>query len=134
MLNSQDLLHKLFLRLPYKIKSEFVAVSNTSDCGGTFRQLRILVERAASVADNQFGRLLHGTRNPNSKERIVNFDRSEKRSGKNVCAAAQRSSTNSKTHTLCKICSETHPLWRCQEFKGNTIEERRKIVKNYNLC
>ena len=53
MLNNQELMHKLFQRLPYKIKSEFVRISNESSSGGTFHELRVLVEKAASAAEVQ---------------------------------------------------------------------------------
>ena len=40
LLNSQDLMHRLFHRLLYKVKSEFVLLSSSN--GGSFRELRLL--------------------------------------------------------------------------------------------
>ena len=42
-LNSPDVIKSLFLRLPYTLKSEFVALSRRHNNQGTFQDLRILV-------------------------------------------------------------------------------------------
>ena len=47
MLESPELMHGLFERLPYKIKAQFVS-AHTED--GNFKDLRTLVERAAAEA------------------------------------------------------------------------------------
>ena len=58
-MESEELMETLFLRLPYKIKTKFVALSNTGINQGTFSQLRELVEDAAAETDSRFGKLLH---------------------------------------------------------------------------
>ena len=55
MLESPEFMHGLFERLPYKIKAQFVS-AHTDD--GKFRDLRILVEKAAAEANSEFGVLL----------------------------------------------------------------------------
>ena len=52
MLNSKELMTKLFQRLPYKIKTEFVTIDIRGESGGTLTDLRFLVENAASAADS----------------------------------------------------------------------------------
>ena len=130
MLNNQELMHKLFQRLPYKIKSEFVRISNESSSGGTFHELRVLVEKAASAADSQYGRLLCGSKMSNPKEKT---SIPGNRGGKIVCAT-QQPNTIVKSRNQCKVCSKTHPLWKCPEFKKKSIEEKRNVVKVHNLC
>ena len=53
--------------------------------------------------------------------------------GKIVCAT-QQPNTMVKSRNQCKVCSETHPLWKCPKFKKKSIEEKRNIVKVNNLC
>ena len=54
MLNSKELLTKLFQRLPYKIKVEFLTIDNRGESGGTFTDLRLLVKNAAYAADSRY--------------------------------------------------------------------------------
>ena len=56
MLESPELMHGLFERLPYKIKAQFVS-AHTED--GKFKDLRILMERGAAEANSEFGMLLY---------------------------------------------------------------------------
>ena len=56
LLNNDDLLQKVFQRLPYKLKSQFESIVDKGS--GTFTELRELVENAASEADTAYGQLL----------------------------------------------------------------------------
>ena len=49
----------VFERLPYKIKAQFVS---TYTEGGKFKDLRILLERAAAEANSEFGMLLYNSK------------------------------------------------------------------------
>ena len=55
LLNNYDLLRKLFCRVPYKLRTQFVAIENRGPEYGTFSDLRELVKNAASKADSKFG-------------------------------------------------------------------------------
>ena len=61
VLNSQELMHSLFERLPYKLKCQFVQMTHEGN-GTSFKELRELVERAAAEASSEFGMLLHKTK------------------------------------------------------------------------
>ena len=68
MLNSQDFLHCLFDRLPYRLKSQFVTATRNEDFT-SFRDLTLLVEKAAAEANSDFGVLLYKSKKgtgPNS--------------------------------------------------------------------
>ena len=69
MLNSQDFLLCLFDRLPYRLKSQFVTATRNKDFN-SFRDLRLLVEKAAAEANSDFGVLKGGHR---SKLRVLSF-------------------------------------------------------------
>ena len=65
MLESPELMHGLFERLPYKIKAQFVSAHTDV---GKFRDLRILIEKAAAEANSKFGMLLYNSKvNQNEK-------------------------------------------------------------------
>ena len=57
MINSKKLMTKFFQRPPYKINTEFVTIDNRGKSGGTFTDLRLLVENVASAADSHYGHL-----------------------------------------------------------------------------
>ena len=58
MVDSQDLMHDLFERIPHRIKTQFVSVS-TGENLGSFKDLRTLVEQEAAEAESEYGRLLY---------------------------------------------------------------------------
>ena len=76
-------MHRMFHSLLYKVKSEFVLLSSNS--GGTFRELRLLVEKAASAAASPYGQLLQSDRSQNSKEREKPMSSTKF----NICVAQQ---------------------------------------------
>ena len=58
LLNSDEVIQGLFQRLPYRIKTQFVSVSNKGNEECLFQRLRELVEIAASDAETPLGKLL----------------------------------------------------------------------------
>ena len=58
LLNSEELMQSLFVRLPCKLKTHFVAARNRSRGSGTFYDLRTVVENAAAEADLDYVQLL----------------------------------------------------------------------------
>ena len=86
MLNSQDFLHCLFDRLPYRLKSQFVTATLNKDFT-SFVDLSLLVEKAAAEANSDFDVLLHKSKEgtgPNSR-----FFRSGYSRPRQVCVAQQ---------------------------------------------
>ena len=136
MLNSQDFLHSLFNRLPYRVKTQFVTATYSEDFA-SFKDLRLLVERAAAEANSEFGVLLH-----RSKE-VTHSKSKPSRSGNSrlqqVCVAQQatkvkesKGDTTFKTHhpdktssveVPCICCNEFHRIWKCSLFKSKTISD-----------
>ena len=134
MLNSQDLMYSLFERLPYRIKSQFVGQSTDSG-HGSFKDLRLLIEKAAAEAESEFGRLLHKMKD----NKIGNQARLTNRKGpvanQRVCAAQQATSevvSRSQDKRQCVLCEDNHFLWQCEKFKGQSIKERKAVVKEHS--
>ena len=106
LLNNDDLLQKVFQRLPYKLKSQFVSIFDKGS--GTFTQLRELVENSASEADTAYGQLLSqgNVRKSNNNQGVIN----------NVCkrtCVAQQHLAPIKPAVeprLCVLCSENHEI------------------------
>ena len=72
LLNNDDLLQKVFQRLPYILKSQCVSIVDKGL--GTFTQLRELVENAASEADTAYGQFLSqcNVRKSNNNQGVIN--------------------------------------------------------------
>jgi hypothetical protein len=42
---------------------------------------------------------------------------------------------NTREYPSCKVCKEgSHPLFKCEDFRGRTTQQRFEIVKTNNLC
>ena len=67
LLNSEELLRSIFLCLPYKLRCQFVTITH----GGTFSDLRLLVENAASAADTEYGQLLQKSKDQRPVQQSV---------------------------------------------------------------
>ena len=137
MLNSQELMHCLFERLPYRLKSQFVGLCTTTATNpNTFHDLRVLVERFAAEAESEYGLLLHKTKNMRvngSQNRIA----PKKITGpQRVCATQQvvSGSPSQENRKACLCCGGAHPIWQCGEFKCKSVEDRRSWVREHNLC
>ena len=130
LLNNDDLLQKVFQRLPYKLKSQFVSIVDKGS--GTFTQLRELVENAASEADTAYGQLLSqgNVRKSNNNQGVIN----------NVCkrtCVAQQHLTPIKPAVeppLCVLCGENHEIWKCAVFESKSIKERLSLAQTFKLC
>ena len=61
MFNSQKLMHKVFGKLPHRLKAQFVSASSH---GGSsfFNDLWVLVEKVVSEAESEYGVLLNKLR------------------------------------------------------------------------
>lgn len=44
------------------------------------------------------------------------------------------SNINNTTTPNCHLCKQPHPLYRCAKFKALSIDDRRKKVREMNLC
>ena len=73
-LNSPDIIEKLFNRLPYKLKPEFISKSSCNSELGDFSELRKILERAAKDADGYLGQHLYESLNK-KKETLLNLVR-----------------------------------------------------------
>ena len=135
MLNSQDLMHDLFGRLPHRIKVQFVTISSSGNLS-SFSDLRTLVEKAASEADSEYGRLLYKFKTGQSSSRPQ--DRPTK--NHRLCAAQHSAHSvvervgSTSQPLVCECCSGCHKLWKCASFEAKTVEERRALLKEKGLC
>ena len=130
LLDSDDLLQKLFQRLPYRLKSQFVAITDKSNGSGTFTVMRELVENAASEADSTYGKLL--SRNKESNK--PNIPATISRSCRRTCAAQQSVTPKLSPTPTCPTCKGEHEIWKCPVFKEKSVEERRSFVQTERLC
>ena len=133
LLNNDDLLQKLFCRVPYKLRTQFVAIENRGPEYGTFSDLRELVENAASEADSEFGQLLYPMKENQIRGKEVRV------TGKSMkfCNAQNHSlnqDTRFVTRKMCPCCGKFHGLWRCDIFKLKSIEDKRTFLKQERLC
>lgn len=39
-----------------------------------------------------------------------------------------------KQGSKCQLCSQDHGLWKCDQFKGLSVEERRNKARELNVC
>ena len=95
LLNSEELMQSLFMRLPYKLKTQFVAASNGGRGKGTFSDLRIVVENAAAEADTEYGQLLkrQGCRKPVSHSTPQFRHSGSPGDSRRMCASTQSTSS-----------------------------------------
>ena len=130
LLNNDDLLQKVFQRLPYKLKSQFVSIVDKGL--GTFTQLRELVENAASEADTAYGQLLSqgNVRKSNNNQGVIN------KVCKRTCVAQQHLAPIKPAvePPLCVLCSENHEIWKCAVFESKSIKERLSLAQTFKLC
>ena len=141
LLNSEELLRSIFLRLPYKLRCQFVTITHGNG-SGTFSDLRLLVENAASAADTEYGQLLQKSKDQRPAQQSVR--RSSGPPGattRRVCASTQKTESKvslpqtSRPRANCGICKdEQHPLWKCEKFRGMQASSRRDYVKENNVC
>ena len=130
LLNNDDLLQKVFQRLPYKLKSQFVSIVDKGS--GTFTELRELVENAASEADTAYGQLLSqgNVRRSNNNQGVIN------NVSKRTCVAQQHLAPIKPAvePPLCVLCSENHEIWKCAVFESKSIKERLSLAQTFKLC
>ena len=126
-LNSQDVLVKLFERVPHKIIVQFVPLERSAL--GTFSELRKLVDIAAKDAESQYGKCLFQAKTDKVKKQT---------SGRKqfaVCASSEAPvENNSQFIVKCVLCSGMHRLWHCKEFKAKPLKERNDFVWSQKLC
>ena len=134
MLNSQQLMYKLFERLPYRLRSQFVTISSNKECA-TFQDLRQLVEKAAMEAESEYGQLLHRV---NELQAGSSKSRGRKESSRQYCFALQAIGNDGfrqqGIRLSCICCKGAHQVWKCDVFKGKSVENRRSFVKGNFLC
>ena len=104
---------------------------------GKFRDLRILVEKAAAEANSEFGMLLYNSK-VNQSEKGGKIKKQVLRpmtKSHFICSAQQREQQSRvQTTKLCTLCQELHPIWKCSKFKELSVQERYSIAKERDLC
>ena len=107
VLNSQELMHNLFSRLPHHVKTQFVSASTSGENGeSSFRALQTLVERAADEAESEYGRLLY---KPKAVP-AVHSVKSREPQGKRVCVAQQSLASPCAQSPVFNCCGGPHKL------------------------
>ena len=136
MLNNQELMHCLFERLPYRLKSQFVGLSTGASNSNGFHDLRVLVERFAAEAESEYGTLLHKTKNvwiTGNQSRIA----PKKITGSQRVRVTQQAVVGPRSQQRrnpCPCCGDAHPIWQCGDFKGKSVGDRRSFVREHALC
>ena len=135
LLDSPDSMHGLFAQMPYRIKSQFVSGFAT---GVKFRDLRLLVEKAAAEAGSEYGMLLYQRSKTGDKFK-GSLNKAEAKN-KNACFAqratflALQSASSPNVLYACSVCNGSHKIWKCPRFKDMTVEERDVYVRKNGLC
>ena len=112
MLDSQNLMHDLFERLPQRIKIQFVSVSTRVDLG-SFKDIRTLVKQAAAEAESEYGRLLFKPKLQTSGSKTaVSVARNRR-----ICVAQSGVDPASSLQN-CECCEGFHKLWKCSTFES----------------
>ena len=131
-LNSTEVIHKLFSRLPDRLQRDFVPIYQRGQ--GSFQQLREQVDNAAANAEFALGKILYHGRSNKSKG--TNWKQPSSKSHVTVSTVREdamcMSDVRSKTKT-CVLCEDNHSLWNCREFKEMSIKKRNETVKLHRL-
>ena len=131
------MIEKLFDHLPYKLKIKFIAFSQKNEGNGLFTGLREILEKAAKDANSFLEQHLFENLNQKKMNRGANpakataFGSNTKRY--NVCATKDQVEER-RTAKPCLVCGAKHPLWVCEVFKNQSVQERSKLVHERRLC
>ena len=135
----------LFQRLPYRVRAKFVSLNNQGEDSGTFKELREVIESAASEADSSYGKLMQ-----QKKTQKLGFQATGR--SKSVCAAVQQSKNksswsgsevqqsknkscgNGSEVQVCVVCKGKHDLKSCPTFLNKSVQERKQVVREGKLC
>ena len=112
LLDNDEIMLGLFQRLPNRVRAKFVLVSNEGNDGGTFQELRELVELAASEFESVYGKVK--TQNKSKSHQLGR--------PKSLCAAIQRPSKPTPTIQYaqsCVLCESVHKFENALYFLNN---------------
>ena len=96
-----------------------------------------ILEKAAKDADSFLGQHLFESLNQKKMKKGTNpakatvFKSNTKRY--NVCATMDQVE-ETRTAKFCVLCVARHPLWVCEVFKNQSVQERSKLVNERRLC
>lgn len=98
----------------------------------TMEMLDFLDRQAKALMGVQF---VEQKGQPDNKKRS-SFNRNDKHEHKRAKNDKISSSSTEKSvdFRLCKVCKENHPLHRCPKFVKMTLAERKKCVREHELC
>jgi hypothetical protein len=122
---------KVVERLPRKLQERWAEVAeNAIDAGRepTFTELRQFIERKVAVSSNVYGQLL------NSSPKGHSSNTCESPKAFLARCHATVSSKQTDQSCTCSICSGSHDLTECQHFISQSLEERRKTVRESKRC
>ena len=114
---------------------QFVTICSSGD-QSSFSDLKTLVKKAASKADIEYGRLLYKSKVSQGILRL------QDRPTKNHCLCAaqhfahlvvERVGSTSQP-LVCECCNGCHMLRKCASFEAKTVEQRRALLEEKELC
>ena len=86
-------------------------------------------------AESEYGQLLHRV---NEVQVRSSKSRGRKESARQHCFASQAFGNDGfrqqGIRLSCICCKGAHQLWKCDAFKGKSVENRRSFVKSNFLC
>ena len=138
-LNGSEVLKGVLYRLPIRLQERFAELS-FNKCGShaTFCDLLSIVNDAAKYAQTEWAQQTFQFYKNNGKTSGSKgkppFPRSNIKTMLVSNGTSKTYGDTFKTSRLCFLCKGSHSLWNCFKFIENSVEERRKLVKEKSLC
>ncbi|RUA05619.1 MAG: hypothetical protein DSY43_04230, partial [Gammaproteobacteria bacterium] len=148
-IENPDALQRIIEKLPFNLRQRWRDVADDiTEVKGrevTIGDIAKFVETKARAANHPiFGTIVYDTKNhdfPKAKRTTERTTPTRKVSTYSTQAATSTSSpkadnefANSTPRAKCHMCVGDHWLARCDAFKGKSVEERQKFVREKGLC
>lgn len=150
-INSSDNLRRIAERLPIHLKGRWLDIAGKIRKRGERPRIdhlaNFVVDRAKAANDPVFGRIMDNdklktkgyssTNAPKASTFATQVDTDSKENDDECSSFIVNSSSSPKPISYvikCPLCSGSHYLYRCEEFKGRSFEDRRKVVRENRLC
>ncbi|XP_074636885.1 uncharacterized protein LOC141895039 [Acropora palmata] len=142
-LDNPDSLKKIIGKLPYSMRLKWHDVvdniTQVQDREATIEDITKFVNaKARAVSHPIFGKISEPEKNAQIKgpgKRSNGFGGFRAASyGTQVDRASRDANGANTTEPKCPLCKSNHWLARCREFRGKSLEDRLRIVKDKSLC
>lgn len=142
-MDNHDNLAKLFRRFPKHLQTQLhQQVSSNMVYNGmpTFHDIVEFIELKVKMGNTLFGKIINESSRPVRSHEV---NKSKRSSFATVSAAESRSTTEIKAGQdeppyqgarSCEYCKQDHIVYKCQQFKNLSVDERMTFVKRQRLC